>query len=162
MYYYFDDIISTETVNGLVEKLREVEENEKITLYFTTVGGESSCMSFLIDYFNSIKDKLEIVLTYRCWSAGTHLLIHYKGKISINLDEMDSFLFHKADRQLYANKDMNSESAKKIRKQDEDVNITTANKFKEKGLLTDKQLQKYLQGRDVVVYKEQFKKWKLD
>lgn len=161
MYYYFDEEISTESVNELVEKLSGAEPDEKITLYFTTGGGESSCMSFLISYLNSISDRLEIVFTFRCWSAGTYLLVYYKGKMRIDLDEMDSFLFHKADRKMYASKYRNTESLKKIRKQDEEANINFANKLKEKGLLTEKQIQKYLRGMDVIIYKEQFKKWKL-
>lgn len=163
MYYYFDDEISTESVNNLVEKLNEVEENKKITLYFTTHGGESSCMSFLIEYLNSIKDRLEIVFTFKCWSAGTYLLIYYQGKMRIDLDEMDSFLFHKTDRKMYVggNNNRNVESLKRIKHQDEEGNINFANKLKKKGLLTDKQMQRYLNGKDVIVYKKQFKEWSL-
>ena len=51
-------------------------------------------MEFLVNYFNSIKDRLTIVLISRCWSAGTDLLVSYKGKIIINHSEMDSFVFH--------------------------------------------------------------------
>ena len=48
-----------------------------------------------------------------------------------------------------------------LSKQDKEYNINFAKKVKNKGLLTEKQLKNLLAGRDVVVYLEQFKKWKL-
>ena len=160
MYYYFNNEIDINNVNELVEKLSQTEGN--INLYFSTIGGRSSRMTFLIKYFNSIKDRLTITLIEDIWSAGTHILIDFEGKIEICVDEMDSFLFHVADRETYNfRKDSNTYNHKILIKQDKEVNIKFAEKIKKKGLLTDKQLKQFLNGRDVVVYKEQFKKWKL-
>lgn len=160
-YYYFNDNITTESVNGLVEKLYGIKEGE-ISLYFSTNGGCSSEMSFLIAYLNSIKDRLTITLTYDVWSAGTYILLDYKGKIEIDLEEMDSFLFHNADRKMYiSSKDRDIVDRKQMVKQDKEYNLKIAEKIKKKGLLNKKQLKDFVNGKDVIVYKEQFSKWKL-
>ena len=158
--YYFNDEISTETVNNLVEKLQSFEGG--INLWFSTNGGESTSMAFLINYFNSIKDRLTITLLDKVWSAGTFLLTDYYGKIRIEHNEMDSFLFHLGDRRMHLQSvDRDVESAKILARQDKEFNLIFAEKIKKKGLLTEKQLKKYLRGYDVLVYKEQFKDWKL-
>ena len=94
MHYYFKQEISTESVNNLVERLEQAEG--EINLYFSTNGGDSTAMSFLISFFNSIADRLTITLTNDVWSAGTQVLYEYKGKIELDLDELDSVLFHSA------------------------------------------------------------------
>ena len=88
MYYYFKQEISTESVNNLVEKLEQAEG--EINLYFSTNGGDSTAMSFLISFFNSVADRLTITLTNDVWSAGTQVLYEYKGKIKLDLDGLDS------------------------------------------------------------------------
>lgn len=160
MYYYFNNEITTESVNELVEKLQYSEE--KINLYFSTNGGSSPSMSFLISFFNSISDRLTIILTNRIWSAGTQILYEYNGEIKIDLEELDSILFHCADREVYNfRKDSTIDNPKILKKQDKEYNRKVAEKIKKKGLLTDKQLKQFLQGKDVVVYRKQFEKWKL-
>jgi hypothetical protein len=159
-YHYFNDEIKTESVNNLVEKLQEKEGD--INLYFSTNGGCAAEMAFLISYFNSIKDRLTTTLTYEVWSAGTYILLDYKGKIKIDLEEMDSFLFHIADRRMYlSSKDRDHVDKKRMMKQDKEYNLKIAEKIKKKGLLNKKQLKDFINGKDVVIYKEQFSKWKL-
>lgn len=161
MYYYFNNEITTVTVNELVEKLEQLDG--EINLYFSTNGGHSASMKFLIKYFNSIKDRLTITLIEDVWSAGTRILIDFEGKIEICIEEMDSFLFHVADRENYNfRKDSNICNQQILSKQDKEFNIKFAEKIKKKGLLTDKQLKQFLNGRDIIVYKEQFEKWKLN
>ena len=158
--YYFNDEISTETVNNLVEKLQSFEG--EIDLWFSTNGGESVSMAFLINYFNLIKDRLTITLADKIWSAGTFILTDYYGKIRIEYNEMDSFLFHVGDRRMHLQSvDRDIENAKILAKQDREVNLIFAEKVRKKGLLTEKQLKDYLRGKDVVVYKDTFKNWKL-
>ena len=158
--YYFNDEISTETVNNLVEKLQSFEG--EIDLWFSTNGGESVSMAFLINYFNLIKDRLTITLADKIWSAGTFILTDYYGKIRIEYNEMDSFLFHGGDRRMHLQSvDRDIENAKILAKQDREVNLLFAEKVRKKGLLTEKQIKDYLRGKDVVVYKDTFKNWKL-
>ena len=49
-----------------------------------------------------------------------------------------------------------------LKRQTKQLNENFAKKIKEKGLLTDTQLKRYINGYDVVVYKQQFDKWKLN
>ena len=160
MHYYFNKEITTETVNELVEKLEQFDG--KVNLYFSTNGGHSPSMSFLIKYFNSIKDRLTITLTEDVWSAGIYILTDFYGTIKIDLDEMDSFLFHCSDRESFnMRKDSTICNQKILAKQDKEFNSKLAEKIKKKGLLTDKQLKQFLLGHDVIVYKDTFSKWNL-
>ena len=160
MYYYFNNEITTESVNELVDKLSQAED--EINLWFSTNGGQSSAMTFLINYFNSVSDRLIITLTNDVWSAGTQILYDYTGKIELDLEDLDTILFHCADRETYSfRKDSTITDRKMLVKQDKEYNQKTAEKIKKKKLLTGKQLKDFIKGKDVVVYKEQFKKWKL-
>lgn len=160
MYYLFNDEITTETVNDLVSKLDTCQGD--IELWFATNGGESFAMNFLVNYLNSISDRLFIVITRRLHSAGVSLLVDYEGSVKLDLDDLDSIVFHVADREIYSfRKDSTYVDGKMLAKQDREYNINFAEKIKKKGLLTDKQLKEFLRGKDVVVYKEQFEKWKL-
>lgn len=162
MYYLFNEEITEESVNNLVDKLESADKDENINLWFATVGGASSAMGFLVNYFNSIKDRLTITITEKLLSAGTSILTDFEGKIILDLDDLDCILFHGADRESYRfRKDSTFHCAKILSKQDKEYNINFAKKVKNKKLLTDKQLKNLLKGKDVVVYKEQFKKYKL-
>ena len=162
MHYLFNEEITEDSVNNLVEKLESADKEEKINLWFGTNGGSSSSMGFLVNYFNSIKDRLIITIAEKLLSAGTSILTDFEGKIILDLDDLDCILFHGADRESYRfRKDSTFHDAKILSKQDKEYNINFAKKVKNKKLLTDKQLKNLLKGRDVVVYKEQFKNWKL-
>lgn len=162
MYYLFNEEITEESVNSLVDKLSSAEKDEKIDLWFATNGGSSSCMGFLINYFNSIKEKLTITVTEKLLSAGTSILTDFYGKIIIDLDDLDCILFHAADRESYRfRKDSTFHNAKILSKQDKEYNLDFAKKIKKKNLLTDKQLKSFLKGSDVVIYRDTFKNWKL-
>lgn len=157
MYYYFNDEITAETVNDLVSKL---ETDKKINLWFSTNGGDTNAMEFLICFFNSIAENLEITLTQTLCSSGTMILEDFKGKI--NIYDLDYCLFHLADRETYNLRNNSSKDKKIIAKQDWLYNRKTAEKIKNKNLLTDKQLKDFLDGKDVYVYQEQMKTWKLN
>ena len=162
MHYLFNEEITEDSVNNLVEKLESADKEEKINLWFGTNGGNSSSMGFLVNYFNSIKDRLTITITEKLLSSGTSILVDFEGKIILDLDDLDCILFHGADRESYRfRKDSTYHDPKILSKQDKEYNINFAKKVKNKGILTEKQLKNLLAGRDVVVYLEQFKKWKL-
>jgi hypothetical protein len=57
--------------------------------------------------------------------------------------------------------DRDIEDREILKKQDKEYNLKTAKKIKEKEFLTDKQIKDFLKGRDVVIYKDTFSKWKL-
>lgn len=157
--HYFNNDITVESVNNLVEKLQTIEG--KIRLYFSTDGGDPTAMDFLLDFLNSRKEDITIILTDRVYSAGADIPILFDGKIELN-EHLDCILFHLLDRHKYAFRtDGYTANPKILAKQDMGYNINFAEKIKNKGFLTDKQIKQFLQGKDVVVYREQFNKWKL-
>jgi hypothetical protein len=157
--YYFDDDISVESVNNLVEKLQDREG--EIELYFSTNGGSTSAMNFLINFLNSRKEEITVVVTDACYSAGADIFVLFEGKVRTEM--LDCVVFHCLDRPQYAfRKDSYTWDKEVIKKQDRQSNLDFAEKIKKRGLLTDKQLKQFLDGKDVVVYQEQFKKWKLN
>jgi organic radical activating enzyme len=155
--YFFDKEISVDTINELVDRLQD--RKGKINLHFSTGGGDPDAMYFLIEFLNTRKKDIEITLTNWLMSAGTYLLTDFKGKINIS-NKLDFLLFHFADRESY-NLRKGIIDDKILAEQDLEDNKIFAKKLKKKGLLTDKQLEKYLDGRDVLVYQKQFRTWKL-
>lgn len=156
--YYFDNDITVESVNNLVDKLQNKEG--KIELYFSTNGGSPSAMNFLINFLNSRKEEITVVVTDGCYSAGADIFVYFEGKIRTEL--LDCVVFHLLDRPSYSfRKDDYTYDSNIIKKQDNIYNLNFAEKIKERKLLTEKQLKNLLNGKDVVVYREQFKKWEL-
>ena len=156
MHYYFEDSINTETVNNLVEKL---EGQEEINLWFTTNGGEISAMKFLIDFLNSMEDKITVTLTDRLVSAGALLLTEYKGKLKIR--DLDFMLFHKIDIEGYSLRKEYEPDHKILVKQCEEDNKIFAKNLEKIGL-TKKQINKFNKGKDVVLYQKDFKRLKVN
>ena len=158
--HYFNNDITVESVNNLVEKLQTIEG--KIRLYFSTDGGDPTAMDFLLDFLNSRKEDITIILTDRIYSAGADILILFEGTIELN-EHLDCILFHLLDRQKYAFRtDGYTANPKILARQDMEYNIKFAEKIKNKELLTDKQLKQFLQGKDVIIYKKQYKQWNLN
>lgn len=157
MNYFFDKSITVENVNELIEKLQNSED--KINLWFSTEGGNPDAMSFLIKFLNS-KNGVRITLTNWVMSTGTHILTDFKGEIKLG-EGLDFLLFHMVDRESYSlRKGEIDESI--LTKQDFARNKIFAKKLKKKGLLTDKQIKRFLNGKDVIVYQEQFSKWNIE
>jgi hypothetical protein len=158
-FYYFNDDINIETVNNLVEKLQGYEG--KIELYFSTYGGEIPSMRFLIKFLNSLGDRITVTLTDIVMSAGTLLLLDYTGKLKIDYENVNCILFHFIDREGYSLRSGGTVSEKVLVSQVVEMNKVLAEKIKNKGLLTDKQLKQFNKGRDVVAYQEQIATWNL-
>ena len=158
MYYYFNNEITTESVNELVDKLSQAESEEKINLWFSTNGGDMESMHYLISVLNSFGENITVTLCGRVHSAGLDLLTDYTGKLIIS-DRVDYFIFHKEDRNLNVLTD--KKHSKKLIKNMEEDNKIFAKKLKDKGILTDKQLKKFNKGLDIYVYRDTIKKWKL-
>lgn len=157
-YYYFSDKINNKTVNNLVDRLQTMEG--KINLWFTSNGGDSDEMDFLIAYLNSRKEDITITLNGIIQSAGTHLLFEFLGDL-VTGDGLDCFLFHATDRLVYPTRDSHAIKDVELSKNDRKRNLNSAQKIKDKGLLNDKQLKQFLKGKDIVVYKTEAKNWKI-
>ena len=117
---------------------------------------------YLIDFLNTKKDNITIVITNQLQSCGVNLLLDFLGNIELDLDHLDFILFHIADREMYSlRKDSYNENIKKIKEQDKEYNEKTYRKIKDKKLLTPKQLLDFKKGKDVYVYKSQFINWNI-
>lgn len=156
MHYYFDDKIEKDNINNLIEK---IDVDEEVHLFFSTDGGHYNVMMYLIDFLNR-KDNITVHLTEIVQSAGCFLLTDYNGKLVIE-DGVDYFMFHAVDMQRYTLRKDGYINEDILVKQIEVVNKNFAKKLKQKGILTDKQIKQFNKGRDVIVYAEQIKKWKL-
>lgn len=154
--YLFNKKINVDNINELISIL---EEKEEVELWFSTSGGETVAMTMLIQYLNTFKGKLRLVITSQLQSAGTLLLSDFKG--DLRFEELDFILFHLADRMRYPLRKDSDNFDDKIQSQDEVSNLTLINKFRDLGL-TEKELKQMLKGRDVILYQEDFHRLKLN
>lgn len=154
--YFFDDNINPETINSLVEKLNTMQG--EVDLWFTTEGGQTQSMEYLIHYLNSRKEEITVTVVDRLWSAGTLLLLDFEGKLK--LGRVDTIMFHMWDRQRYPLRKWQGMSDDKIQKQDLENNLEMAKKLREKKILSKKQTKKFLRGEDVTLYKKEIQKLK--
>lgn len=90
---YFEDDISKETINDLIQEIDTEEFN--IDLFFSTKGGISSVMNCFVHYANQLpSDKLTIYFTEQVMSAGVSLMRDYKGKkvVKVEANRFKEFL----------------------------------------------------------------------
>lgn len=153
--YYFEDDINKKTVNELADI---IQDKESVRLYFSTEGGETDAMRYLISVFNSHPD-LTLILNCYLYSAGCLILTEYKGKLEI-LETVESFMFHKFDRLSYTLREQII-NTNKLLSLSEEENEIFAKKLKKKDILTDKQIKKFKKGKDVVLYRDEILKLKL-
>ena len=71
-------------------------------------------------------------------------------------------LFHVVDRESYNLRTEGAVSDKMLMKQDYEKNVIFAEKLKERGFLTDKQVTAFLKGKDVILYSKDFKNLKIN
>lgn len=154
--YHFSDPIDGESVQELIDIL---SLHEKIDLFFSTEGGEIVETKILLHYLNSRKDDIDIYLTDIIMSAGAFLLTDYQGKIIIT-DSLDCVLFHKTDRQVYTRRQQFISIPTLLEQLDED-NEEMAKKFLKLGL-TKSEIKDYKEGKDVVLYRKDFKRLKIN
>ena len=150
----FDNKITIETVQELIDNLHKHSEAD---LWFSTSGGEASSMRVLVNYLNT-RPEVKIYIQDCLQSAGTQLLTDYKHQLEITND-CDFILFHAVDRESYKIRKQYI-CANKIEKQDRQENKKYTKKLLKIGF-TDKQVEKFLKGKDVIFYKKDFKKLKL-
>jgi hypothetical protein len=154
--YHFDNSIDLESVQELIDILAQ---HEKIDLFFTTAGGEIAEVRVLIHYLNTRKEDIDIYLTDVIMSAGTFLLTDFEGKITIT-DSLDCILFHKTDRQVYTRRQQVVSIPILLEQLDKD-NELMAKKFLDLGL-TKSEIKDYKEGKDVVLYRKDFNRLKIN
>lgn len=148
--HFFNDEISPESVQGLINELNNYNE---IDLFFATNGGDRCAIEVLIHYLNSRKEEITIYLTGEICSAGTYLLTDFQGELKIS-ENLDFILFHLIDRYMSVSK--KGEISKiELKKQLKELNVKDTNKFKKLGL-TDKEIKRYTAGYDIILYQKDF------
>lgn len=150
----FDDNITTDTVNDLIEKIYSYQS---VDLYFSTNGGTLFVMEPLIEAVNEHPD-IKVILTNSVSSAGTYFLFECSQPVMLSKNLM-FLMFHCAD--VTCNGVIRGELKKK---EIEDYIISeaeeTAQKLKRIGL-TKSEVTKYLKGEDVYLYPKDFKRLKI-
>lgn len=154
--YFFEDEITIESVNELMSILVAVPS---VDLYFSTNGGEMSAMNALIHFINNHFD-INIYLTNSICSAGTFLLIDCTKPIYIT-EGLFYIMFHLADMDFGGKFRKRTINEDKLFEQLKELNNIYADKFRKLGL-TAKEMKAYLNGEDVVLYRNDFKRLKLN
>jgi len=150
----FSDGIDKETVQELIDS---IHDKENVDLIFSTWGGEISTMKHLISYLNSRID-VKVILTEEVSSAGTLLLTDFIGEVVLH-ESLDFILFHAWDRQSYSiRKGLINDSI--LRRQTLEENKLHVKALRRIGL-TDKECKQIFKGKDVILYKKDFKRLKL-
>lgn len=150
--HYFEESINKDSIVNLVNEL-ELKQG-KVELWFSTVGGETTAMDYLLSYLNYRYKEIEIIIVDRLVSVGCKLLTDFKGIIRL-YNNLDFILFHKMDREQYVLRKQEV-STKILSKQDEIDNKIFAKKLKKIGL-TKKQINIFNKGKDLVLYRKDFK-----
>ena len=154
--HYFDKEITVDTVQELIGILSSVPS---VDLFFTTVGGELPSMKVLIHFINQHPD-IKIYLTDYIASAGTFLLVDCNKEVYLT-DELDWILFHQADRE-FGGKFRKAILDKEILYQQiKETNDILADKYKRLGL-TPKEIKEYFKGEDVILYRKDFNRLKVN
>jgi len=150
----FSDSIDKEAVQGLIDS---IHDKENVDLVFSTWGGEISTMKCLVNYLNTRGD-VKITLIDEVSSAGTLLLTDFTGEIELS-PNLDFILFHAWDRESYSiRKGLINDNI--LRQQTLEENKVHSKALKRIGL-TDKECKQILKGKDVILYKKDFKRLKL-
>lgn len=154
--HYFNNEVSTETVQELIGILSAVPS---VDLFISTPGGELAAAQVLMHFINNHPD-IKIYLTSYIASAGTFFLTDCSQEVYIT-EHLDWIMFHQGDREFggrfrkeYLNTDILYEQTKQL-------NEEYANKFKRLGL-TSKEIKDYMKGEDVILYKKDFHRLKIN
>lgn len=154
--YLFTKDITPETVQELIDVLVGIPS---VDLFFATNGGCVVSMNTLIHFLNNHPD-LNVYLTGYVASAGTFLLTDCTQQVYLS-DDLLWILFHQADmefggkfRKTPFNKDVEYDQIK-------EMNDKLAEKFKKLGL-SSKEIKDYMKGEDVILYKKDFHRLKIN
>ena len=154
--YYFNNEINTETVNELIGILSAVPS---VDLFMTTPGGEMPAASVLMHFINNHPD-INIYLTGYIASAGTFFLTDCVKPVYLT-ESLDWMLFHMGDREFGGRFRKEHINADILYEQLKDKNKEQAEKYKKLGLTT-KEIKDYMKGEDVILYKKDFKRLKVN
>lgn len=154
--YHFEDEINSETVQELIDRLTDYRA---IDLFFTTVGGNAHSMRILLHFINNHPD-IKVYLTGYIASAGTFLMIECNKEI-ILCEDLDWILFHLGDRTIEGSFRKTTLDYTILTEQLKEQNNEWVSKYKELGL-NPKEIKRILEGDDVVLYRKDFSRLKIN
>jgi len=154
--YHFEDEISVESVQELIDIL---SNHESIDLFFTTPGGAIHAMRVLIHFINKHPD-IKIYMTGFIASAGTMLFTECNKEIFLTKD-LDWILFHMGDRSIEGSFRKTTLDYKILVEQLRIENEEEASILLKLGL-NKKEIKSFLEGNDVVLYKNDFKRLRIN
>lgn len=153
--YYFDDEITNESVQELIDIISQVEQ---VDLFVTTIGGSKWAIEVLMHAINQHPD-INIYLTGYIASAGTFFLTECEQPVYLH-PSLEWILFHKGDRPVEGEFRKNTLDRHilydNLNKDNDELGL----KYKKLGL-TSKEMKLYNDGHDVVVYKKDFHRLKI-
>lgn len=152
----FSDEFTDETIKGLIYEIEDItsefEEKDKLTLYFSSCGGNLNSLIMLVDYLNNLKIEIDIVIHGYIYSAGFFTIFLLK-KHNIVFTISSEGMLHKGYMRIFT-----SEMLDTNKKYSTDVvrveNLNKVNKYFDDNVisklnLTKKELDMYNLGYDV-------------
>jgi len=154
--HYFHDEINNESVQDLIDILSNYKN---IDLFISTPGGDAASMRVLIHFINTHPD-IRIYMTGYIASAGTFLFIECNKEI-ILCEDLDWILFHMGDRPIEGSFRKTTLDHNILKEQLKNENEVWAKNFSNLGL-NKKEIKMFLEGDDIVLYKKDFNRLKLN
>lgn len=154
--HYFHDEITTESVQELIGILSAVPSAD---LFISTPGGYETAARVLLHFVNQHPD-LKIYLTGYIASAGTFFLTDCDKEVYLT-DELDWILFHHGDRDFGGKFRKSTINSDILYEQLKETNKQWLDKYKRLGL-SSKELKEIDKGEDVVLYKKDFHRLKIN
>jgi len=154
--HYFEDNITKESVQELIDHLYGCPQ---VDLYFSTHGGEMTAMKILIKFLNNHPD-INVYLTDMIASAGTFLLTDFTGNLFLD-EGLEAILFHLGDRAVEGQFRKTTFNTQILYDQLQEENNKYVAKYKELGLNT-KEIKRIIEGDDVILYRKDFDRLKLN
>ncbi len=154
--YMFHDEINIESVQELIDVLYNYPA---VDLYISTPGGEGSTMNNLIRFINEHPD-IKIYLTNYIASAGTFFLFDCNKEVILT-DDLEYILFHLGDREVEGQFRKRKIDDKILYEQLKEMNNKLVEKYIQVGL-NKKEIKSILDGDDVILYRKDFKRLKIN
>jgi ATP-dependent protease ClpP protease subunit len=154
--HYFDDEFTPESVQELIGILSAVPS---VDLFLTTPGGYETASKVLLHFINNHPD-IKIYLTGYIASAGTFFLTDCDKEVYIT-DELDWILFHHGDRDFGGKFRKQTLNTDILYDQLKESNKVYLDKYKRLGL-SSKELKLIDKGEDVILYKKDFHRLKIN
>lgn len=153
--HYYNADIEEELIKELVDRLQSFEDDCNIHLFFSTMGGHITPIKYLLHYLNLNSHRITLYFNDVLWSAGTELLLYYKGK-RVLTESLKSIMFHKWDFKRYTlRRDSIPNYDNNIVEQIELMNQEFAKGMLNIGL-SEEEVNEYKEGGDVVLYQKDF------